>query len=55
MAVSEGIMKTKDDCEEDWWGGEGGRAGRKRVERDEWGQEVYSTYKYFRQKCRRCS
>jgi hypothetical protein len=23
MAVTEGIMKTKDDCEEDWWGGDG--------------------------------
>jgi hypothetical protein len=53
MVVSEGIMKTKDDCGEDWCGGD--RAGRKRVERDERGHEVYSTYKFFRTNCFRSS
>jgi hypothetical protein len=37
MAVSEGIMKTKDDSGKRWW--EGGRAGRKGVERGELGQQ----------------
>jgi hypothetical protein len=46
MAASEGIMKTKDDCRENWCSGGGGEI--ETAERDEREPEVYSSYKYFR-------